>query len=115
MPIYEKIETIAKEIYGADGVEYTKEAKKSIDEFIKLGCDNMPVCMAKTQYSLSDNPALLGRPRGFKITVSSASLSNGAGFLVCQTGSVMTMPGLSKSPAAYKIDIDENGNTVGLF
>ena len=115
MPIYEKIETIAKEIYGADGVEYTKEAKKSIDEFIKLGCDNMPVCMVKTQYSLSDNPALLGRLHGFKITVSSASLSNGAGFLVCQTGSVMTMPGLSKSPAAYKIDIDENGNTVGLF
>ena len=114
-PIYEKIDTIAREIYGADGVEYTKEAKKSIDEFIKLGCDNMPVCMAKTQYSLSDNPALLGRPHGFKITVSSASLSNGAGFLVCQTGSVMTMPGLSKSPAAYKIDIDENGNTVGLF
>ena len=114
-PIYEKIDIIAKEIYGADGVEYTKEAKKSIDEFIKLGCDNMPVCMAKTQYSLSDNPALLGRPHGFKITVSSASLSNGAGFLVCQTGSVMTMPGLSKSPAAYKIDIDENGNTVGLF
>ena len=101
--------------FTAQTVEYTKEAKKSIDEFIKLGCDNMPVCMAKTQYSLSDNPALLGRPHGFKITVSSASLSNGAGFLVCQTGSVMTMPGLSKSPAAYKIDIDENGNTVGLF
>lgn len=115
MPIYEKIETIAREIYGADGVEYTKEAKKSIDEFIKLGCDNMPVCMAKTQYSLSDNPDLLGRPHGFKITISSASLSNGAGFLVCQTGNIMTMPGLSKSPAAYKIDIDENGNTVGLF
>lgn len=115
MPTYEKIETIAREIYGADGVEYTKEAKKSIDEFIKLGCDNMPVCMAKTQYSLSDNPALFGRPHGFKITISSASLSNGAGFLVCQTGNIMTMPGLSKSPAAYKIDIDENGNTVGLF
>jgi formate--tetrahydrofolate ligase len=115
MPTYEKIETIAREIYGADGVEYTKEAKKSIDEFIKLGCDNMPVCMAKTQYSLSDNPDLLGRPHGFKITISSASLSNGAGFLVCQTGNIMTMPGLSKSPAAYKIDIDENGNTVGLF
>ena len=115
MPIYEKIETIAREIYGADGVEYTKEAKKSIDEFIKLGCYNMPVCMAKTQYSLSDNPDLLGRPHGFKITISSASLSNGAGFLVCQTGNIMTMPGLSKSPAAYKIDIDENGNTVGLF
>lgn len=115
MPIYEKIETIAKEIYGADGVDYTKEAKKSIDEFIALGADKMPVCMAKTQYSLSDNPSLLGKPEHFRITVSSANLSNGAGFVVCQTGSIMTMPGLSKSPAAYKIDIDENGDTVGLF
>lgn len=115
MPVYEKIETIAKEIYGADGVDYTKEAKASIDGFIKLGADKMPVCMAKTQYSLSDNPKLLGKPEGFRITVSSASLSNGAGFIVCQTGSIMTMPGLSKSPAAYRIDIDENGNTVGLF
>ena len=115
MPVYEKIETIAKEIYGADGVDYTKEAKKSIDEFIELGADKIPVCMAKTQYSLSDNPTALGRPQGFRITVSSANLSNGAGFLVCQTGSIMTMPGLSKSPAAYQIDVDENGNTVGLF
>lgn len=115
MPLYEKVETIAKEIYGADGVEYTKEAKKSIDEFIALGANKIPVCMAKTQYSLSDNPTQLGRPKNFKITVSSASLSNGAGFIVLQTGSIMTMPGLSKSPAAYKIDIDENGNTVGLF
>lgn len=115
MPLYDKIETIAREIYGADGVDYTKEARASLDEFIKLGADKMPVCMAKTQYSLSDNPNLLGRPHGFRITVSSASLSNGAGFVVCQTGSVMTMPGLSKSPAAYRIDIDENGNTVGLF
>lgn len=115
MPLYDKIETVAREIYGADGVDYTKEAKASLDEFIKLGADKMPVCMAKTQYSLSDNPKLLGRPQGFRITVSSASLSNGAGFVVCQTGSVMTMPGLSKSPAAYRIDIDENGNTVGLF
>ena len=115
MPLYDKIETIAREIYGADGVDYTKEAKASLDEFIKLGADKMPVCMAKTQYSLSDNPKLLGRPHGFRITVSSAYLSNGAGFVVCQTGSVMTMPGLSKSPAAYRIDIDENGNTVGLF
>lgn len=115
MPLYDKIETIAREIYGADGVDYTKEAKASLDEFIKLGADKMPVCMAKTQYSLSDNPKLLGRPHGFRITVSSASLSNGAGFVVCQTGSVMTMPGLSKSPSAYRIDIDENGNTVGLF
>lgn len=115
MPVYEKIETIAKEIYGADGVDYTKEAKAAIDEFIKLGADKMPVCMAKTQYSLSDNPKLLGKPENFRITVSSASLSNGAGFIVCQTGSIMTMPGLSKSPAAYRIDIDGNGNTVGLF
>ncbi|MGN0529251.1 MAG: formate--tetrahydrofolate ligase, partial [Eubacterium sp.] len=115
MPLYDKIETIAKEIYGADGVEYTKEAKQALDGFIALGADKMPVCMAKTQYSLSDNPKLLGRPENFKITVSSASLSNGAGFVVCLTGNVMTMPGLSKSPAAYKIDIDENGNTVGLF
>lgn len=115
MPLYDKIETIACEIYGADGVDYTKQAKDSLDGFIKLGADKMPVCMAKTQYSLSDNPKLLGRPHGFRITVSSASLSNGAGFVVCQTGSVMTMPGLSKSPAAYRIDIDENGNTVGLF
>lgn len=115
MPLYDKIETIAREIYGADGVDYTKEARASLDEFIKLGADKMPVCMAKTQYSLSDNPKLLGRPHGFRITVSSASLSNGAGFVVCQTGSVMTMPGLSKFPAAYRIDIDENGNTVGLF
>ena len=115
MPVYEKIETIAKEIYGADGVDYTKEAKAAIDGFVKLVADKMPVCMAKTQYSLSDNPKLLGKPEGFRITVSSATLSNGAGFIVCQTGSIMTMPGLSKSPAAYRIDIDENGNTVGLF
>lgn len=115
MPIYDKIEAIAKEIYGADGVDYTKEAKASIDAFIKLGADKMPVCMAKTQYSLSDNPKLLGRPENFRITVSSATLSNGAGFVVCQTGNIMTMPGLSKSPAAYRIDVDENGNTVGLF
>lgn len=115
MPVYEKIETIAKEIYGADGVDFTKEAKNAIDGFIKLGADKMPVCMAKTQYSLSDNPKLLGKPENFRITVSSASLSNGAGFIVCQTGSIMIMPGLSKSPAAYRIDIDENGNTVGLF
>ena len=115
MPLYEKVETIAREIYGADGVDYTKEAKKSIDEFIALGADKIPVCMAKTQYSLSDNPTQLGRPENFRITVSSASLSNGAGFIVLQTGSIMTMPGLSKAPAAYRIDIDENGNTVGLF
>ena len=115
MPLYEKIEKIAKEIYGADGVDYTKQAKTALDGFIKLGADKMPVCMAKTQYSLSDNPKLLGKPEHFRITVSSASLSNGSGFVVCQTGNVMIMPGLSKSPAAYRIDIDEKGSTVGLF
>ena len=115
MPLYEKVETIAREIYGADGVEYSKDAKKALDEFIELGADKMPICMAKTQYSLSDNPNMLGKPENFKITVSSASLSNGAGFVVLQTGSIMTMPGLSKSPAAFRIDIDDNGNTVGLF
>lgn len=115
MSVYDKIETIAKEIYGADGVDYTKEARQSIEDYIKLGADKLPVCMAKTQYSLSDNPKLLGRPENFKITISSVSLSNGAGFLVCQTGSIMTMPGLSKSPAAFRIDIDDNGDTVGLF
>ncbi len=115
LPVYEKIEKIAKEVYGADGVDYTKTAKKAIDGFIALGADKLPVCMAKTQYSLSDDPTKLGRPSGFRITVSSASLSAGAGFLVCQTGNVMTMPGLSKSPAAYRIDVDDQGNTVGLF
>ena len=115
MPVYDKIETIAREIYGADGVDYTKEAKAAIDGFIKLGADKMPVCIAKTQYSLSDNPKLLGRPENFRITIQSASLSNGAGFLVCLAGSIMTMPGLSKVPAAFNIDIDDEGRTVGLF
>ena len=115
LPVYEKIEKIAKEVYGADGVDYTKAAKKAIDGFIALGADKLPVCMAKTQYSLSDDPTKRGRPSGFRITVRSASLSAGAGFLVCQTGNVMTMPGLSKLPAAYRIDVDDQGNTVGLF
>lgn len=115
LSIEEKIETIAKEIYGASGVEYSAAAKKSIAEFTKLGADKMPVCIAKTQYSLSDNAKLLGRPSGFTLHIQSVELSNGAGFVVCRTGSVMTMPGLSKKPAAYSIDIDENGNTVGLF
>ena len=115
MPVYDKIRTIAKEIYGADGVHFPKETRAAIDGFVKLGADKMPVCIAKTQYSLSDNPKLLGRPENFKITITAANLSNGAGFLVCQAGNIMTMPGLSKSPAAYNIDIDEDGNTVGLF
>ncbi len=115
MSIYDKVETIAREIYGADGVDYTKEARAAIDGFIKLGADKMPVCIAKTQYSLSDNPKLLGRPQDFRITISSASLSNGAGFVVCLAGNVMTMPGLSKTPSAFNIDIDAEGRTVGLF
>ncbi len=115
MSVYDKIRTIAREIYGADGVHFPKDTRAAIDGFIKLGADKIPVCIAKTQYSLSDNPKLLGRPEKFKITITAANLSNGAGFLVCQAGNIMTMPGLSKSPAAYNIDIDENGNTKGLF
>ncbi len=115
LSIKEKIETIAREVYGADGVEYTSDAEKAIKELEELKKTELPICMAKTQYSLSDNPKLLGRPKGFKITISAVSLSNGAGFIVCRTGNIMTMPGLSKSPAAYKIDIDDEGNTVGLF
>ncbi|MBQ7741140.1 MAG: formate--tetrahydrofolate ligase [Eubacterium sp.] len=115
MGIYDKILTIAKEIYGAKGVHFTKEARQAIDGFIKLGANNMPVCIAKTQYSLSDDPKKLGRPEDYNIVISSASLSNGAGFVVALAGSIMTMPGLSKAPAAFNIDIDENGNTVGLF
>ncbi len=115
LPIKEKIELIAKEIYGAVGVEYSKDAESTIKELDALGKSALPICMAKTQYSLSDNPKLLGKPENFKITISDVSLSNGAGFIVCKTGSIMTMPGLSKNPAAYQIDIDANGNTVGLF
>ena len=115
MPVYDKIRTIAKEIYGADGCHFPKDTRAAIDGFIKLGADKLPFCIAKTQYSFTDNPKMLGRPEGFKITITAANLSNGAGFLVCQAGNIMTMPGLSKSPAAYNIDIDENGNTVGLF
>lgn len=115
MDVYEKIRLIAREVYGADGCHFPKATRAKIDGFIKLGADKMPVCIAKTQYSLTDIPTELGRPEGFKITITDASLSNGAGFLVCLAGGVMTMPGLPKNPAAYNIDIDENGNTVGLF
>lgn len=114
-PLEEKIETIAREIYGADGVDYTAQAKKDLAALKELGVCDLPVCMAKTQYSLSDDPKKLGRPSDFRITVVSAEVSNGAGFIVCRTGKIMTMPGLSKKPAAYSIGIDENGNTVGLF
>lgn len=113
--IEEKVLTIAKEIYGADGVRYSAAAKRQIKELEKFGLDRLPICMAKTQYSLSDNPALLGRPNGFDINVKEVKVSNGAGFIVVLTGDVMTMPGLPKVPAANKMDILENGEIVGLF
>ena len=115
LTIAEKVETLAKEIYGADGVTYTAAAQKALKEIQALGGDRLPVCVAKTQYSLSDNPALLGRPKGFQITVSDMKLSNGAGFVGSYTGDIMTMPGLPKVPAAEKIDVTADGVIEGLF
>lgn len=115
LSIPEKLETIAKEIYRADGVNFTAQAKKNLAEIEALGKGNLPVCVAKTQYSLSDNPALLGAPRGFTLTVRELRLSAGAGFVVALTGDIMTMPGLPKVPAAYNIDVDSDGNISGLF
>ncbi len=121
-PLYEKEDTlknkiniIAKEIYGADGVNFAPAAEKQLANLEKLGFGNLPVCMAKTQYSLSDNPELLGRPSGFEINVRDVYVSAGAGFVVVITGSIMTMPGLSKAPAAYNIDVNEEGQITGLF
>lgn len=115
LPIKEKLDIIAKEIYRADGVIYTKQAEKAIKEIEALGHADIPVCVAKTQYSLSDDPTKLGKPEGFKITVRDLKLSAGAGFIVAYTGDIMTMPGLPKCPAANKIDCDNNGNISGLF
>lgn len=115
MSIKEKVETIAKEIYRADGVTYTPQAEKAIKDIEGIGFRELPVCIAKTQYSLSDNPALLGKPKNFHITVRDARLSSGAGFVVIYTGDIMTMPGLPKVPAALNIDCDNNGNITGLF
>lgn len=117
MSITEKIEAIASKIYGADGVIFESAAKKQLEDILKLSPEysRFPVCMAKTQYSLSDDATRLGRPTGFKITVREVKLSAGAGFIVVLTGAIMTMPGLPKTPAANSIDIDENGNTIGLF
>ncbi len=115
MPIKDKIETVAKEIYRADGVNYTPQAEKAIKEIESIGFRNLPICVAKTQYSLSDNPALLGKPKNFNITVRDARLSAGAGFVVIYTGDILTMPGLPKAPSALNIDCDINGNITGLF
>lgn len=113
--IEDKIDKIAKTIYGAKGVEYTRNALKQIEEISKFNMASLPICMAKTQYSLSDDPELLGRPEGFKITVKEVRVSNGAGFIVVLTGDIMTMPGLPKVPAANKMDIMSNGEIIGLF
>jgi formate--tetrahydrofolate ligase len=113
--IKEKIETIVRRIYGGSGVSYSKAAEQAIANLERLGYGDLAVCMAKTQYSLSDDPAKLGRPTDFTVTVSKVKVSAGAGFIVAQTGDIMTMPGLPKVPAAERIDIDENGTIVGLF
>lgn len=115
LSIKEKIETIAKEIYGADGVDYSAAASKAIADIEKLGYSKLPVCMAKTQYSLSDDANKLGRPTGFRINIREVKVSAGAGFVVALAGAIMTMPGLGKDPAAYRIDIDADGQIHGLF
>ena len=115
LPLKDKIETICKEIYGAKKVNYSANADKSLAKFEELGYGNLPICIAKTQYSLSDNPDLKGRPTDFEVTIREVKLSAGAGFVVALTGEIMTMPGLGKTPAAEKIDILPNGEIVGLF
>ena len=115
LSLKEKIEAVAKNIYGADSVTFTTAAEKAITEVNALGGDKLPVCIAKTQYSLSDDPSLLGAPKNFSITVKNVSLSNGAGFVVVYTGDIMTMPGLPKVPAAEKIDVSNDGKISGLF
>ena len=115
LTIQEKIEKIVKEIYGADGVNFSAKAKKNIQKYVENGYDKLPICVSKTQKSLSDNPNLLGRPKGFKITINEIRLSAGAGFLVAMAGEIIDMPGLPRKPAAELIDIDENGVISGLF
>ena len=115
MSLKDKISVIAKEIYGADGVTYSPAAAKALARIEEMGFGNLPVCMAKTQYSLSDDQTKLGRPTGFTINVRDTYVSAGAGFVVVLTGAIMTMPGLPKKPAADNIDVDENGVITGLF
>ena len=104
-----------KKIYGGDGVVFAPQAKKQIEKLNELGFSRLPVCIAKTQYSFSDNPSLLGAPSGFKVTVRNVKVAAGAGFIVVLTGDIMTMPGLPKKPAAENIDVNEKGEIVGLF
>ena len=115
MSIKEKIQAISTKIYGADSVDYSKKADKEIQNLEELGFGNLPICMAKTQYSLTDDPKVLGRPKGFKITIRDITISAGAGFIVALTGEIMKMPGLPKVPAAEKIDVDFDGKIKGLF
>ncbi|MDN5301424.1 MAG: formate--tetrahydrofolate ligase [Thermoanaerobacteraceae bacterium] len=115
MNLKDKIETIARNVYGAEGVDFTGEAEKEIENLEALGYSHLPICMAKTQYSLSDDPKLFGKPEGFRITVRQIKVSAGAGFVIALTGAIMTMPGLPKVPAAEKIDVDEDGRITGLF
>ena len=113
--VEDKIKAVATKIYGAKDVDILPEARKLIEGFEKAGYGNLPICVAKTQYSLSDDPKMLGRPEGFTLTVREARLAAGAGYVVILTGKIMTMPGLPKSPAALKIDIDPDGTVHGLF
>ncbi|MFJ7732509.1 formate--tetrahydrofolate ligase [Lysinibacillus sp. NPDC097231] len=113
--IEEKVRTIVQKVYGGKDVQFTDQAKKQIVQIEKFGWDSLPICMAKTQYSLSDQPSLLGRPEGFTITIREVIPKLGAGFLVCLTGDIMTMPGLPKTPAAFRMDVDNDGHAVGLF
>ena len=115
LSIPEKIEAVVKKIYGGNGVTFTPQARKQLATLESLGFDKLPVCMAKTQYSFSDDPAKLGAPEDFTVTVRGLKVSAGAGFVVVLTGDIMTMPGLPKSPAAERIDVDENGKITGLF
>ncbi len=115
MTIEEKLEAICKKIYHADGVALTDNAKKQLRQLTELGFGSLPICMAKTQYSFSDDPALLGAPEGFTVTVRNLKVAAGAGFIVALTGDIMTMPGLPRSPAAERIDVDEDGRITGLF
>ena len=113
--IEEKVAKIVQEIYGGKGVSFSKKAKKQIDEFVLNGWDKLPICMAKTQYSFSDDPTLLGAPEGFTITIREFVPKLGAGFIVALTGDVMTMPGLPKKPAALNMDVTSDGEVLGLF